>query len=175
MKYFSAISALLFSAAFIFLPLVWGEPKVSVATTQELYVEECGSCHMAYSPTLLVEKSWAKLMHGLDDHFDDNAELDSETQAELEQYIYAQSAEKFRYNPVSQLGRSMLEDKVIIRISELPYFIKEHDEITKKSVVNNPKIQSFSYCNACHSGAEQGDFNEDDVHIPNATIERGLK
>jgi hypothetical protein len=39
------------------------------------YDEECGSCHMAYSPGLLPKKSWMKVMGNLEEHYGDNAEL----------------------------------------------------------------------------------------------------
>ena len=33
-------------------------------------------------------------------------------------------------------------------------------------VVNNPRVRSFSNCNACHRYAERGSFNEHEIRIP---------
>jgi len=166
MKYFSAVSIVAFSAAFFTLPPTLAGTSTGAVTEQELYAEECGSCHMVYPPALLPEQSWVKLMGGLEKHFGDNAELDSEIQTKIERYLYVRSADKNRYSVLSKLSRSMSRNNIVIRATELPYFKRQHDEISKRSVVNNPKIKSFSNCIACHTGAERGEFDEDDVRIP---------
>ena len=53
-----------------------------------------------------------------------------------------------------------------LRITELPYFVHEHDEIPARLIADNDKVESLSQCNACHRGAERGQFDEDDVVIP---------
>jgi len=166
MKYFSFVSVVAFSAAFFTLPLTWAGTSAGAVSEQALYAEECGSCHMVYPPALLPEQSWVKLMGGLEKHFGDNAELDSEIQTKIEHYLYARSADKNSYSVLSRLSRSMSRNNIVIRATELPYFKRQHDEISKRSVVNNPKIKSFSNCIACHTGAERGEFDEDDVRIP---------
>ena len=49
------------------------------------YKEECGSCHFAYQPGLLPARSWEKIMGNLENHFNENAELDQETQSRIKQ------------------------------------------------------------------------------------------
>lgn len=126
-----------------------------------VYVEECGGCHMAYPPQLLPAKSWQKLMQGLEDHFGENAELDNETAQMIEKYLVDIS----RSSSYKKLRRN-LGDKSPLRITELPYFKHEHDEIPPGLIRNNDKISSLSQCNACHRKAERGQFDEDDVYIP---------
>jgi hypothetical protein len=52
------------------------------------------------------------------------------------------------------------------RITQTRYFLRKHDEVPMRLVSGNPKIGSFSNCQACHVGAARGDFDEDDVRIP---------
>lgn len=126
-----------------------------------LYLEECGSCHMAYPAQLLPSESWQKLMQGLEDHFGENAELDSVTSREIENYLTLASASYSYKKMLRNLGSQRP-----LRITELPYFIHEHEEIPSKLIQGNDKVSSLSQCNACHQKAERGQFDEDDVYIP---------
>ncbi len=130
------------------------------------YQEECSSCHMAYSPGLLPSNSWQKVMNNLQDHFGDNAELLADTQQQILTYLLANSAEKSKYYRSKEIARSLRKKSTIDRITLSPYFIRKHDEIPKKFVIDNPKVGSFSQCNLCHLRAEQGSFNEDEISIP---------
>ena len=48
-----------------------------------LYTQECGSCHFVYPANLLPATSWKAMMAGLEDHFDENAELDPHDQIQI--------------------------------------------------------------------------------------------
>ncbi|MBL4911382.1 MAG: diheme cytochrome c [Alteromonadaceae bacterium] len=130
------------------------------------YQNECSSCHMAYSPGLLPAKSWQKIMTNLDDHFGDNAELLPESQQNIANYLLKNAADKSNYYRSKSIVRSLRNHKVVDRITQTPYFIRKHHEIPKRYVINNPKVGSFSQCNACHLNAEKSSFNEDEVSIP---------
>lgn len=126
-----------------------------------VYLEECGSCHMAYPAKLLPQKSWQKIMLGLEDHFGENAELDDETRNEIEEYLLHGSGQVSYQKLFRNLG-----DETPLRITGLPYFVHEHDEIPARMITGNDKVMSLSQCNACHRTAERGRFDEDDVVIP---------
>jgi hypothetical protein len=126
-----------------------------------LYSEECASCHMAYPAKLLPGESWRKIMANLDDHFGENAELDGETRREIEDYLLQASSEDSYHKLFRNLG-----DSAPLRITELPYFVHEHDEIPSRFVAGNERVRSFSQCDACHQDAERGLFDEDEVVIP---------
>ena len=130
------------------------------------FKEECGSCHMVYPAALLPERSWRKMMSGLEDHFGDNAELDGETHKVITDYLVNNSAEATRSGRSHKFYRSIRASDTPLRISELPYFMHEHDELPNRLVKDNPKVNSFSNCQACHQNAEDGSFNEDDINIP---------
>lgn len=125
------------------------------------YIEECGSCHMAYPAMLLPQQSWRKIMAGLEDHFGENAVLDDATRGEIEDYLVGGSGRV----PYRKLFRN-LGDAAPLRITELPYFVHEHDEIPVRFIAANDQVRSLSQCNACHREAERGRFDEDNVVIP---------
>ena len=186
MKNTISITSIIFTLGLLLiLPTVWGDAawgdndyswdKIKeyknksgkVATTiNPLYKEECGSCHMAYPAELLPTRSWKKMMSDLENHFGDNAELDKKTQLSIQTFLINNSAEKSDYRHSRKFNRSIKQTDTPLRISDVAYFKHEHDEIPQRMVTGNPKVNSFSQCNACHSKAEQGSFNEDDVRIP---------
>ncbi|MBC8210462.1 MAG: hypothetical protein H8E21_05290 [Gammaproteobacteria bacterium] len=130
-----------------------------------LYVNECGSCHMAYPAQLLAPAGWALIMRGLQDHFGENAELDSASQDDILQYLLQMSGQQ--QGLYRKLGNPPQDPA--IRVSEWPAFKQTHAEIPARLVTNNDKVKSFSQCNACHQDAEKGWFDEDHVRIPGAT------
>jgi hypothetical protein len=126
-----------------------------------VYLEECASCHMAYPAGLLPARSWRKIMAGLEDHFGESAELDTQSRQQIEDYLVRESEHVTHRKLFRNLG-----DETPLRITRLPYFVHEHDEIPARLVGDNDKVKSLSQCNACHRGAERGQFDEDDVVIP---------
>ncbi len=141
--------------------------KLDVAAVNNAnYTEECGSCHFAYQPGLLPEKSWLKIMADLENHFDENAELDADIQKELTQYLLQNSADKSNYKRSKRIMRSLGRSDAPLRITKTLYFVRKHNEIPYGIVKNTKEIGSFSNCTACHTNAEKGSFNEHDVKIP---------
>ncbi len=132
----------------------------------QVFKEECGECHMVYPSAFLPERSWRKMMSGLEDHFGDNAELDAETNQIITDYLVSNSADATRSGRSSKFYRSIRRSDTPLRISEIPYFVNEHDEVPNRLVKGNPKVNSFSNCQACHQDAEKGSFDEDDINIP---------
>jgi len=169
MKYTVAISAIIVTISITTLPLVWGGESSGqdvAAVTMPIYKEECSSCHMAYPPGLLPARSWLKVMAGLEDHFGDNAELDAETQTIISAYLQKNSADHSSYRRSHKFSRSIRSNNTPLRITQIPYFQRKHDEIPTRLVAGNEGVKSFSNCQACHSKAEAGNFNEDNVRIP---------
>ncbi len=130
------------------------------------YLEECGSCHFAYQPGLLPAASWAKLISGLDEHFGENAELPKEEREEIGSYLMNNAADRAASGISAKFMRSLRERQVPLRISEIPYFVKEHDELPRRMVQDNPEVKSFARCDACHTDAAEGIFDEHAVRIP---------
>ncbi len=135
--------------------------------TNALYADECGSCHFAYPAGLLPSLSWQKVMAGLADHFGDNAELDIQTQNKITEYLIDNAAETSDYRRSRAIMYSLkTTDKPSpLRITETPYFIREHREIPRR-IINLPEVGgSLSQCTACHQNAGKGSFNEGEIVI----------
>lgn len=136
------------------------------AVDNMLYREECGSCHFSYQPGLLPARSWQALMSGLDNHFDENAELDEADRKAIEAYLTKNAAEYSDYKRSHKILASLEEGETPLRISKTRYFVRKHHELPKSMLQNNPKIKSFSACEVCHVNAEKGSFNEHEIRIP---------
>ena len=119
------------------------------------YQQECGSCHLAYPPAMLPAVSWRRLLGHLPQHFGSDASLDEKTLDELVTWLDAQAAS----SPKAMRGPA--QD----RITRSDWFLREHDEVAP-ATWKRPAIKSPSNCIACHTQADQGDFNEHRVHIP---------
>lgn len=149
----------------------WGswfkQSKLDVApVASPVYREECGSCHFAFQPGLLPEKSWRKMMTGLEDHFGDNAELDAEANKNILDYLVTNSADKSNYKRSTRIVGSLRKGEVPLRITDTVYFQRKHDEIPARYVKDNKDVGSYSKCEACHTRAEAGSYNEHEVTIP---------
>ncbi|MCF6280622.1 MAG: diheme cytochrome c [Candidatus Polarisedimenticolaceae bacterium] len=143
-----------------------GDKSGVAAVNNPLYLDECGSCHFAYQPGLLPIASWEKIMSSLDNHFGENAELADEERAQIRNYLLDSAAGRTNRKISVKFIRSLRDGQVPLRISEIPYFIHEHDELSRKMVQDNPEVKSFSRCDACHSDADKGIFDEDAINIP---------
>lgn len=169
---------LLIIFGFIFtIPLVWSDSdeldeykRKSVGfemPNHAAYKAECGSCHMAYPSSLLPSSSWARMMGQLDNHFGDNAELtDKSVHNSILHFLLNNSADQSHLRMVRKMQRSVDINTSPLRITELPYFKHEHNEIPTRMISDNPAVNSPSNCNACHRKAEQGLFDEHSINIP---------
>tara|TARA_R110001592_G_C13178807_1_gene750611 strand:+ start:1262 stop:1891 length:630 start_codon:yes stop_codon:yes gene_type:complete len=134
--------------------------------TNASYKEECGSCHMAYSPGLLPADSWKKMMLTLDKHFGDNAELEATIRKDLLSYLIENAADRSEYRRSQKIMRSLEKNKIVDRITQTPYFTRKHNEIPKRLITDNEKVASLSHCGSCHQNADKGSFDDDEVTIP---------
>lgn len=129
-----------------------------------LYKTECGSCHLAFAPGLLPERSWVKLMAGLKDHFGESAELEKSEQDAITKFLVDNAADRGSSRS-KKIAKSIPSNESPLRITETPYFKRKHHEV-KASVWNRKSVGSAANCQACHPGAEKGRFTEHEVRIP---------
>lgn len=148
----------------------WSQPRADFApVTNAAYSEECGACHMAYQPGLLPSPAWAAIMSpdGLMNHYGDNTSLTGELRDEISAYLTANAADRSGGKRAKKFAESRAgAGGGLPRISENPYFVKEHDEIPARLVRDNPEVVSLSQCNACHRKAAEGDYSEGQINIP---------
>jgi len=128
------------------------------------YKSQCGACHVAYQPDFLPESSWIKILTTLDDHFGESVELDAESEKIITEYMKSNSADHSTTKRARKIMKK-LGNQVPLRITQIPYIIKEHHEISP-DVLNRKSIGSLSNCIACHTTAEDGIYDDDNVKIP---------
>lgn len=128
------------------------------------YKEECSACHFAYQPELLPKASWIKILTNLDDHFGESIELDDDSRKTISDYLKSNSAEYSSAKRAVKIMRS-LGNQVPLRITDIPYIREKHHEISP-NVFKRESIGSLSNCSACHTTAENGIYEDDNVKIP---------
>lgn len=160
-------------AAAVFATAAWAESErehdrgreLPLAPANAKWKAECSACHMAYPAALLPERSWRKLMGGLDRHFGENASLDAGTAAEITAYLSSNAADRNGGRRGAKMMSGIGSGETPLRITETYYFRRKHREVAA-SVFKRPAIGSPANCSACHTGAESGSFSEHDVRIP---------
>ena len=95
------------------------------------------------------------------------ADLDQESLKEIYDYALANAAEKSYHKRSRKIAISTAEGEPPLRITEVRYIKRKHHEIPDKMIRGNKKVKSLSNCNACHTQAAEGVFDEDTVSIPN--------
>ena len=136
-------------------------PVVSNVTWQA----ECAGCHTLYHPALLPERSWRKVMAGLDKHFGANASLDGATKKEIVEFLATHAADHSDQSRARKIGQSIPAGETPILITQTAYFTRKHDEV-RADVWRRKAIGSKANCAACHPGADKGSFNEHELRVP---------
>lgn len=116
------------------------------------YRQECAACHIAYPPKMLPAASWQRILNGMSHHFGTDASLDLATVDELASWLTTHAAPGVA---------TPAED----RITRSRRFVSEHQEVDAR-YWNLPAVKSASNCAACHTRADQGDFNERFIRLP---------
>jgi mono/diheme cytochrome c family protein len=119
------------------------------------YRQECAACHIAYPPGMLPAASWQRILGNLQHHFGTDASLDADSVRQISTWLAANSAADAAAHAAPP------ED----RITRSNWFRQEHAEVPA-AVWKRPMIKSASNCAACHTRAEQGNFNEHFIRIP---------
>jgi nitrate/TMAO reductase-like tetraheme cytochrome c subunit len=119
------------------------------------YKIECASCHMAYPPAMLSKSSWQRIMGNLDKHYGTDASLDAATERQISVWLQSMGGTYKRVEASSPGDR----------LTTTTWFEKKHRKI-EKAVWARKSINGKAQCQACHQGAEMGDFEDDRVRIP---------
>jgi hypothetical protein len=117
------------------------------------YKAECSACHVAFPARGLPAASWQRLMGQLPHHFGTDASLDPQTTAQIATWLQANANRRTTDTPP--------ED----RMTRSNWFVREHHEVSS-AIWQRAAVGKPSNCAACHTGAAQGRFSEDDVRMP---------
>jgi hypothetical protein len=130
----------------------------------ETFKQECGACHFAYQAGLLPSGSWENILNNLPSHFGDDVSLDQKSKQIIGEYLRTNAAENSSAKRARKIVRS-LNGQTPLRITETPYIQEKHHDLDA-SIFSRQSIGSFSNCIACHTRAEEGNYDDDFVKIP---------
>lgn len=150
-------AVLLFGAGGV---VIFALDEEEVYQADELYVEECGACHLAYAPGLLPARSWQRMMWGLENHFEENAETDEETAAYVSNYLEVNALKPSTPSKWSMLLRNMPNEPPM-RVTDLPGFKQAHESELELLEGLTMGMEFFSPCQDCHRQADQGVFDKE--------------
>ena len=131
----------------------------------EFYREECGACHFAFSPNILPERSWVKMMDELEHHFSDDASLDDEDKELILDFLKEKSLETSKSEASYMLSLSIEANQTPQRVTELAFWKEKHNSINKQTF-KQKNIRSSLNCGACHRHALYGSFEDSHIQVP---------
>ena len=141
-------------------------PQILAAVDNAKWRAECSGCHMLYHPALLPERSWRKMMSGLDQHFGKQLKLNATAQKEITDFLVAHAAERSNSSRAQRIAKNTQADQIPLRITETAYFSLQHHDDIGAEVWQRPAVGGKANCKACHAEAEKGNFDEKAIRIP---------
>lgn len=123
--------------------------------TPSAYLQECASCHVGFPPGMLPARSWQRVTSGLAKHYGSDASLDAALEQQIGDWLqkHAGTYKRVREEPPQD------------RITRSEWFERKHRKLAP-SVWADPRVKSRANCAACHPGAEQGNYDEDELRLP---------
>lgn len=147
---FTALCAMLAVVPFVTTPAHAGDHRYPLSPS---YVQECGSCHVAYPPALLTAADWTAIMNRLDRHFGTDASLEPKTLDRLAAELQRDASRRIKHT-----GRGQPP-----RLTRSVWFEKEHGPLPERKTVALP---AAAQCESCHSQAAGGDYAERGLTLP---------
>jgi len=127
--------------------------------SDSLVKQECGSCHLAYPPSLLPARSWARMMAGLANHFGDDASLDAATAERVRRFLMSNAADAPGQRYGEKLTGGLAASRTPLRITELPGWQRKHRKVPAWEWTHQD-VRTKANCAACHADAERGHFDD---------------
>ncbi len=117
----------------------------------------CGSCHMAFQPSMLPAGSWRLIMDSLDEHFEQKIELKPPVKTSIQNYHVSNAGDSIKAGKAGQIAlRGLTPNINPLRITDTPYFKKEHTFLENR--ILDDWVGSVANCPVCHVGAWVGDY-----------------
>ena len=128
------------------------------------YEQECGSCHLAYHPSLLPERSWKAMLADQHDHFGEDLGLSEATEATLLAFAAKHAAEHGESPVAWKINQAIPPTETPAKITETRYWQRRHRSLSETVWRNVPR----SDCGACHHDAQDGSFTPGAIDIPSS-------
>ena len=104
---------------------------------------------------MLPASSWSRMMQGLDQHYGTDASLDAAMVRQIGTWLAAHAGTYKRVREAPPQDR----------ITQSAWFERKHRDV-EPGVWKRAAVGSRANCMACHTRADQGDFDDDRVRIP---------
>jgi mono/diheme cytochrome c family protein len=98
-------------------------------------------------------------------HFGEDLFLEQDTAKQIETFLVENAAEQGLTEAAWKINRSIPQTEILLRITETPYWIKKHQEISD-ATWKHPKVNGKANCAACHIDAAAGTFEDAAMHLP---------
>lgn len=159
-----ALGALAYFRAY---PLAGGvkRERAPALALDALWIDECGSCHLAYHPSLLPARSWSKTFAEQQSHFGEDLGLSNVTLQHLQAYAARNAAEALASPVAWKMATTVAAAAAPLRISATAYWEQRHASLDAATWERVHR----SACGKCHRDAEAGTF------APGAMIDLDLK
>jgi len=165
----AAIMAILFVGIAPSVIIMTGWPAIGVplSTLDKVYARECGTCHVAYHPSLLTAVAWNAIMDGLARHFGEDAELDADMAQSIRAYLVANAAE--HYDTLAAHAFMQPNPADPLRITATPFWTRRHASLSPEVFSSKP-VGGKGHCDACHQDAASGRFSPLAIAIPEESL-----
>jgi len=120
------------------------------------YVNECGSCHVAFPPQLLSAPGWQEMMNQLDKHYGVDASLDAAGRGTIADFLRQNASRRDKH--AAPPGSAQPP-----RLTQTAWFRKEHGPLPAKA---SKTLPAAAQCESCHTAAERGDYSEAGLKLP---------
>jgi cytochrome b len=126
------------------------------------WTKECGGCHLAYSPALLPQRSWERMMREQDRHFGEDLSLSpAASKALLEEAASVRASTWAQW----KLAASAPAGESPQRISELRFWRHAHRDLAENAF-RAPVSSGRHDCESCHLDAGSGIFQPRMIQRP---------
>ena len=106
--------------------------------TDELTENECGARHFAYPAAMLPTTSWRKIMETLENHFGEDASLDTQTMQAITTYLVANAGDTKLWS--EQFVRGLDKRNPPIRITEPNIGLQNTPQYLKKICLQGLRV-----------------------------------
>ena len=127
--------------------------------TDPVVREKCGSCHLAFAPSMLPAKAWKQMMGDLANHFGSDASVTPATLEQIFRYLNENAADTGGQRYAGKLMRGVSMQNPPLRITELPKWVQEHRKISPTEW-KRKDVGSKSNCLSCHTDAKRGRYED---------------
>ncbi len=127
------------------------------------YALQCGSCHLAFPPSLAPAATWDRILAHMDAHFGEDTGLPPDLITQLRRYLDANAAGHWDTLASWRLRAPAADGSP--RITDTPGWRRVHRGIPAIRFTTAP-VYRRSACEACHMDAATGRFAPQQIAVP---------